>query len=69
MHLYRKSIFRTRARVIFDPSNDDHVRDYAKFVKNSNWVDGCNYLLEDPFLDIPTMINTKLVSHLLVKYQ
>ncbi len=35
------------------------------FLKNANWRDGCKYLLEQPYQDIPTMINNKLIRHFL----
>lgn len=63
--MYRKSVIPTRARVLFDPSNKKHMNDYAEFLRMKNWVNGCNYLLEDPYEDIPTMINEKIVHHVL----
>lgn len=66
--MYCESVLKPRARVHFDPSNKDHVEDYAKFLKNSNWTNGCSYLLEQPFHDIPTMINNKLIKHFLSPY-
>jgi len=65
---YRKSVLTPRAREIFDPTNKDHLIDYAQFLKHSSWINGCNYLLEDPFEDIPSMINAKVVEHFLAKY-
>jgi hypothetical protein len=65
---YRASILKQRIRVYFDPSNKKHIEDYAFFVKNSKWKDGCNYLLEVPFEDIPTMISHKLMKHFLQPY-
>lgn len=68
MFNYRKLSFTIRARVIFDPSNRKHMLDYAAFIKYNNWKDGCNYLLEDPHTDIPTMIRTKVVDYHLNQY-
>ena len=68
MNLYRKTSFKLRERVLFDTNNEYHLRDYAQFVKTNNWKNGCNYLLEDPFHDIPTMINSKVVTHFLEQY-
>jgi hypothetical protein len=65
---YRKRVFVDRARVIFDPAIESHLLDYAKFLKYSSWKDGCNYLLEDPYMDIPTMINEKIVNRFLTEY-
>ena len=55
-------------REAFDPTNKKHLKDYAYFVQHSNWKDGCNYILEPPFEDIPSMINSKLINHFLAKY-
>jgi hypothetical protein len=66
--MYSESVLKPRERVHFDPSNNLHVEDYAMFLKNSNWKDGCKYLLEQPFQDIPTMINNKLIRHFLSPY-
>jgi hypothetical protein len=68
MNLYRKTSFKLRERVLFDTNNEQHLRDYAQFVQTNNWKNGCNYLLEDPFHDIPTMINSKVVTHFLEQY-
>jgi hypothetical protein len=68
MHLYRKTVLKIPVRVCFDASNEDHLRDYAKFVKTNNWKNGCQYLLEDPYHDIPSMINAKVVEYFLGQY-
>ena len=41
--------------------------DFAKFVKYNSWVDGCRYLLEDPYSDIPTMIRHKIAEYAVSK--
>ena len=66
--LYSESVLKARQRVNFDPANKEHVQDYADFLKSTNWKDGCKYLLEQPFHDIPTMLNYKLVRHFLNPY-
>ena len=66
---YRKSLVNPKPRVIFNPDNNEHMRDYAMFIKSSNWKNGCNYYLEDPYADIPTMINEKIVRFTLESYQ
>ena len=63
--MYNESVLKPRVRVHFDPSNKDHIEDYANFIKNANWKIGCKYLLEQPFQDIPSMINNKLIAHFL----
>lgn len=62
MSNYRKSTLLPKLRVPFDPKNRKHMLDFAKFVKYNNWKDGCSYLLEDPYSDIPTMIRAKIAD-------
>ena len=59
---YRKRFYIVKPRVIFDAKNKKHMLDFAKFVKYNSWVDGCRYLLEDPYTDIPTMIRHKIAE-------
>jgi hypothetical protein len=62
---YRKTVLTQKQRVFFNPANPVHMKDYALFVKTANWRNGCNYFLEDPYQDIPTMINSKIINHVL----
>ena len=64
---YRRSILAPVERVVFDPSNNKHMLDFARFVKYNGWKNGCRYYLEDPFSDIPTMIRTKIANYNLSK--
>ena len=70
-NIYRKSRLQTKTRIAFNPKNKKHMLDFAKFVKYNNWVDGCSYYLEEPYTDIPAMIQAKIaeysVSKLLAK--
>lgn len=63
--MYHDSILKPRQRIHFDPANKKHVQDYANFIKHSGWKNGCQYLLEQPYQDIPSMINNKLIKHFL----
>ena len=65
---YRKRSFTVAPRVIFDPPNSKHMLDYASFLKYNNWKDGCHFLLEDPYTDIPTMIRAKVVEYRMAQY-
>lgn len=64
---YRKRFYIVKPRVIFDAKNKKHMLDFAKFVKYNSWVDGCRYLLEDPYTDIPTMIRHKIAEYAVSK--
>jgi hypothetical protein len=63
---YRKPV--TKPRVVFNPSNPEHMLDFATFVKYNTWVGGCQYYLEDPHLDIPTMIRAKIAEKTLSRF-
>lgn len=64
MITFRKNqILASRSRVKFDPTNVQHMLDYADFLKSNNWRHGCPYYLEDPYTDIPTMIQSKIAQH------
>ena len=67
-HLYRKTVLKAKSRIAFDPTNAQHLKDYASFLKYNNWVNGCSYFLEDPYEDIPSMIKQKLIKHFMAKY-
>jgi hypothetical protein len=67
-YLYLKKKHEPRARVQFDPSNTEHLLDYAEFLKYNNWRRGCRFLLEEPYPDIPTMIRRKLAMHFMRPY-
>ena len=66
--MYRKSARNINPRVTFDPSNVDHMREYAMFIRNNNWTNGCRFYLEDPYMDIPTMLNAKIVEYVMKSY-
>lgn len=63
--VYRERAYVVKPRVNFNPANKQHRLDYAQFIKYNNWKTGCQYLLEEPYMDIPTMIQDKLVRYYL----
>ena len=64
---YRRSVLAPSARVPFNPSNKQHMLDFARFVKYNSWREGCSYFLEDPYTDIPSMIRAKIADYTLSK--
>jgi hypothetical protein len=66
--MYFKSALAPKQRVQFNPKNKKHMLDFAKFVKYNNWKDGCDFYLEDPFTDIPSMIRSKIAESTLLIY-
>lgn len=63
--VFDHSSLRYKLRVSFDPKNEKHLEDYARFLSTGSWKDGCCYVLELPFNDIPSMINSKIVESLM----
>ena len=63
--MYRKRVYNPVPRVIFNPANKQHRLDYAQFIKYNNWRTGCRFLLEEPYMNIPTLIQDKLVNYYL----
>ena len=55
-----------RHRTTFDPTNKKHVAMYKEFLVTGKWgMDGCPFKLEFPFVNIPVMIDNKIVRHYL----
>ncbi len=67
---YRASLLHRfiKPRELFDPTNKKHIKEYALFLKTQRWKNNCPFYLEDPYTDIPAMINAKLAMHFLRKH-
>jgi len=48
----------------FDPNNEEHMKQYSYFLKNSRWNQGCPFFLEWPHVTIPDMIKDKIVRNM-----
>lgn len=59
-----KSFLLRRPHALFDPDNEQHRRAYYDYLKTNSW-NGCPYhfVLEEPFLDLPSSINYKMVLY------
>ena len=55
-------------RVTFDPTNEEHLKEYAIYLEQGRWPGNCKFKIEYPYLEIPAMINAKLARHVLSKY-
>lgn len=52
----------TKSKRRFDIDDAVDVELFKQYVENSGWgVDGCPFLLEFPFLNIPDMIKSQIV--------
>lgn len=53
-------------KVLFDVDNKAHVELFKGFMVNSKWgSDGCKFLLEEPYTNVPRMIEEKLLRKFL----
>jgi hypothetical protein len=55
-------------RVFFDPTNEDHLKEYAIYLEQGRWNGACKFQVEFPYIEIPAMINAKIARHTLSKY-
>jgi hypothetical protein len=51
----------------FNPSNVKDLHELKFFKEHNKWKEGCPFYLEDPFVDIPTMCESKYTSYMLTK--
>jgi hypothetical protein len=49
----------------FDPSSKDDLQEFKFFKQNGKWKNGCPFYLEDPFVEIPAMCESKFTKHML----
>ena len=59
-----KSFLLARPYALFDAANAEHRSAYRSYLKTNSWAD-CpfQFVLEEPFLDLPSNINDKLVRY------
>jgi hypothetical protein len=51
----------------FDPANKQDLLELKFFKKNGKWKNGCPFYLEDPFIEVPAMCESKFTNHMLDK--
>ena len=59
-----KSFLISRPYAIFDANNEQHRKAYFEYMSKGSWAE-CPYqfVLEEPYLDLPSCINYKMVEH------
>jgi len=61
-----KTFSLTRQYVLFDAANKEHRLAYRDFIKTNSWSNTkFKFILEEPYLDLPSCINFKLVQYYL----
>jgi hypothetical protein len=51
----------------FDPSNKDDLQEFKFFKHNGKCKNGCPFFIEDPFVEIPAMCESKFTNYMLAK--
>ncbi len=51
----------------FDPANKQDLLELKFFKKNGKWKNGCPFYLEDPYIEVPAMCESKFTNHMLDK--
>ena len=51
----------------FNPANVKDLHELKFFKENNKWKEGCPFYLEDPFVDIPSMCESKFTAYMLNK--
>ena len=61
-------MLQTNPLVKFDANKIEHRKQYHEFFKRNAWgASGDRFILETPFMDVPTMIQNKMVSYYMSK--
>ena len=51
----------------FNPASKKDLLEFKIFKKTGKWKNGCPFYLEDPFIEIPAMCESKFTRHMLEK--
>ena len=51
----------------FNPADKKDLQELKFFKQKGKWKNGCPFYLEDPFVDIPAMCESKFTRHMLEK--
>jgi hypothetical protein len=51
----------------FDPASKQDLQEFKHFKKTGKWKNGCPFYLEDPFIEIPAMCESKFTNYMLEK--
>ena len=61
---FRRSV---KLRREFNPTSKEDLRELKFFKQKGKWKNGCPFYLEDPFVDIPAMCESKFTNFMLDK--
>lgn len=59
------SRFSDPTKRIFDPNNRDDLLEFKYFNKHNHWKNGCPFILQWPWVDVPSMCRALISNHYL----
>ncbi len=62
------STLAVRNKVKFDPTNEDHLKEYAIYLEQGRWPNTCRFQIEFPYIEVPAMINAKIAKYITSKF-
>ena len=51
----------------FNPADKKDLLEFKHFKQKGKWKNGCPFYLEDPFVEIPAMCESKFTTYMLEK--
>lgn len=51
------------ARRKFNPKNKEDIAEFKYYYENNKWKSNCPFILEWPYLNIPSMLKDKIISN------
>lgn len=64
LNTFRRSLVQ---RKDFDPSNREDLKALKYFKDNGKWKGACPFYLEDPYIEVPAMCESKFTDYMLSK--
>lgn len=64
LNTFRRSLVQRRD---FNPSRAEDLKELKYFKDNGKWRGACPFYLEDPFIEVPAMCESKFTNYMLEK--
>lgn len=64
LNTFRRNFIQRRD---FDPSKAEDLKELKYFKDNGKWRSACPFYLEDPFIEVPAMCESKFTNYMLSK--
>ena len=64
LNTFRRSLVQRRD---FNPAKAEDLKELKYFKDHGKWRDACPFYLEDPFIEVPAMCESKFTNYMLDK--